>query len=252
MRILLVFLSLTLSLTSLIARTWTSADGGKTIEGEYVSHTDEHVVIKTGRKDIVIKYEFLSARDKQWVDNHAKDSDPGQQDAAKGQASVGMLLKVIQHGDDESAVIRKLDNNPHIEASLDKTFLARVGLNGFFRTKETLNGQQYTFHFDWNENDRLTCITLRSEEFSKAEFEQTVKNAWSACNELVTKSYGEAAQASDYPAINVFNPKANLMITHVWHPEGENKTIALCVGVEEENAFIALNYYDRIIELQKL
>jgi len=247
-----IFIFIILSLVPLTARTWTSADGKKTIDGEYVSHTDEQVVIKRGTKNLTVKYEFLSTLDREWVEDLDKVSDPDQSSALEDAGRLKTLLALVQHGDGEGTVVRKLEKNPHIEASLSKTFLARVGLNGFFKTKETLNGKQYVFHFDWDENDRLTCITLRSEEFPRAEFKQGVKNAWLAGNKLISQSYGEAKQTSDFPPVSSLSPDANLMITHVWHPEGTKKTIALCVGIDEDNAFIALNYYDRFIELKKL
>lgn len=244
-----LFIILILSLTPLTARTWTNEDGKKTIEGDYVSHTDKHVVIKRGAKNIIIKYEFLSASDREWVGNLDKASDPGQSDTP---VDLKTLLAVVQHGDREQAVVGKLEKNKHVDASLSKTFLARMGLNGFYKTKEILNGHHYAFHFEWDGNDRLTCITLRSEDFNRAEFKQDVKNTWLDGIKLVSQCYGEAKQASDFPPVSSLSPDANLMITHVWHPQDTNKTVALCVGIEEDKAFVALNYYNRVIELQKL
>lgn len=247
-----LFIILILSLTPLTAKTWTSADGKKTIEGDYVSHTDKHVVIESGAKNIIIKYEFLSAPDRRWVENLNKASDSDQPVSSKNPAHLKTLLALVQHGDSEQAVVGKLEKNTNVEAALSKTFLARVGLNGFFKTKELLNGHHYAFYFDWDENDRLACITLRSEDFPQAEFKQGVKNTWLTGINLVSQCYDEAKQASDFPLVSSLSPDTNLMITHVRHPQGTSKTVALCVGIEEDKAFVALNYYDRIIELKKL
>lgn len=250
MRALITFLIL--SLTPLSAKTWTSADGAKTIEGDYVSHTDEQVVIKSRGKEIIIKYEFLSALDRKWVEDldKAPAADPAV--SQKDSARLKTLLAVVQHGDTKQAVVSKLEKDPSIDASMSTTFLGRMGLNGFFKTKEALNGHRYAFHFDWDDNDRLSCITLRSEDFPQDEFKQGVKNSWLAGIKLVSQCYDEAEQASDFPPVSLLSPEANVMITHVWHPQGTSKTVALCVGIEEDKAFVALNYYDRIIELQKL
>lgn len=250
MRSLFVFFLL--SLVPSTARTWTSADGEKTIEGEYVSHADEHVVIKRGTKDIIVKYEFLSDADRKWVEDLDKAVETDPKSSPKDAELLKTLLTIVQHGDGESTVVDKLDQNPHVDATLSKTFLARVGLNGFFKTKATLNGRQFAYYFDWNDQDHLSCITLRSEEFPRADFAKRVKDAWLAGNQLISQCYGEAEQASDFPPVSALTPTANLMITHVWHPEDAEKTLALCVGVDEDKAFVALNYYDRVIKLKKL
>ncbi|NWK57457.1 hypothetical protein HW115_17705 [Verrucomicrobiaceae bacterium N1E253] len=65
-------ITLALTVASAQARTWTSADGAKTFEGEYVSHTDLSVtVIKNGRK-VTFKQDLISEADRTWIKEEAK------------------------------------------------------------------------------------------------------------------------------------------------------------------------------------
>ena len=52
---------------SLQARTWTSAEGGKTFKGEYISHTDEFVTVYRGFKKVRFKLSLLSEADRVWL-----------------------------------------------------------------------------------------------------------------------------------------------------------------------------------------
>ena len=52
---------------SVHARTWTSAEGGKQFQGEYVSHTDDVVTVKKGFKTVRFKIALLSEDDSKWL-----------------------------------------------------------------------------------------------------------------------------------------------------------------------------------------
>ncbi|MFT6242771.1 MAG: hypothetical protein ACJAQT_004882 [Akkermansiaceae bacterium] len=64
--ILLTIASLALAGTSL-ARTWTSADGSKTFEGDLVSCDETSVTVKRGFKELTFKLELLSEADRKWA-----------------------------------------------------------------------------------------------------------------------------------------------------------------------------------------
>lgn len=49
------------------ARTWTSADGSKTFEGDLVSCDDTSVTVKRGTKELTFKLEILSEDDQKWA-----------------------------------------------------------------------------------------------------------------------------------------------------------------------------------------
>ena len=60
---------------SLQARTWTSAEGGKTFNGDYVSHTEEFVTVYRGLKKVRFKISLLSEADRKWLEEKQKESE---------------------------------------------------------------------------------------------------------------------------------------------------------------------------------
>ncbi len=54
--------------SSLQARTWTSAEGSKTFKGDYVSHTAEYVTVTKGFNKVRFKIALLSEDDKKWLE----------------------------------------------------------------------------------------------------------------------------------------------------------------------------------------
>lgn len=66
--------SLALALiTTSFARTWTSADGSQTFEGDFVSSDDTTVTVKKGFKPMTFKLAILSEADRTWVQEAAKN-----------------------------------------------------------------------------------------------------------------------------------------------------------------------------------
>ena len=49
------------------ARTWTSADGSKSFEAEYIRHNEETVTIMRGLKMVSFKLSLLSEADREWL-----------------------------------------------------------------------------------------------------------------------------------------------------------------------------------------
>jgi hypothetical protein len=50
-----------------LARVWTSADGSKTFEGDFISCDDKTVTVKRGFKEMTFKIELLSEADQKWA-----------------------------------------------------------------------------------------------------------------------------------------------------------------------------------------
>ncbi len=69
------------------ARTWTSADGSKTFEGDLVSCDDNSVTVRRGIKQMTFKLALLSEEDQKWA----------KEEGAKI-AAAEEKLKVLVHG----------------------------------------------------------------------------------------------------------------------------------------------------------
>jgi len=50
-----------------LARVWTSADGSKTFEGDFISCDGETVTVKRGIREMTFKIELLSEEDQKWA-----------------------------------------------------------------------------------------------------------------------------------------------------------------------------------------
>lgn len=64
--ILMTIASLALAGSGL-ARTWTSADGAKTFEGDFISCDGTSVTVKRGIKEMTFKLTLLSEEDQKWA-----------------------------------------------------------------------------------------------------------------------------------------------------------------------------------------
>lgn len=78
---------------SLQARTWTSAEGGKTFKGNYVSHTDDFVTVTRGLKKVRFKISLLSEDDRKWLEEKkAEASEPAEKKSGGDLGKIGEKL----------------------------------------------------------------------------------------------------------------------------------------------------------------
>ena len=98
------------------ARTWTSADGAKTFEGDFVSLNDTSVTVKLGRKDMTFKLELLSEKDQEWAKAEGAKiaAAAGNEKAAAefAESDFGKALKKLQKFDETKFVDHKLEEAP--------------------------------------------------------------------------------------------------------------------------------------------
>ena len=82
------------------ARTWTSADGSKTFEGEFISSTDNSFTVKQGFKEHTYKLAILSEEDQQWVKAEgpkvAAMIEKKKADAAFAESDLGKSFQKLQ------------------------------------------------------------------------------------------------------------------------------------------------------------
>ena len=75
MKIKLTSLLATIALVAHVqARTWTSADGSKTFKADYISHTENSVVVMKGLKRMNFKTSLLSEADRDWLKEQGQKS----------------------------------------------------------------------------------------------------------------------------------------------------------------------------------
>lgn len=98
---------------SSLARTWTSADGKNTFEGDFVSATDTEVVVKRSGRNIKFAISKLSADDQQFVkDSVAVAAAEAKALAESAKYKAGAVPKGI------SSKLQKLDGKSFKKAPL--------------------------------------------------------------------------------------------------------------------------------------
>ncbi|MEN8773042.1 MAG: hypothetical protein ABF379_01125 [Akkermansiaceae bacterium] len=98
------------------ARTWTSADGSKTFEGDFVSCDDTSVTVKRGIKEMTFKLDLLSEKDQKWAKGEAAKiavAEENKKEAAEFMdGDFGKALKKLQKLDGEDFVDHDLEAAP--------------------------------------------------------------------------------------------------------------------------------------------
>lgn len=98
------------------ARTWTSADGSKTFEGDFVSIDDTSVTVKRGFKTLTFKLALLSEDDQKWAkEEGAKMAAAANDDAAAtefSESDLGKAFKKTQKFDGRKFAKHKLEGAP--------------------------------------------------------------------------------------------------------------------------------------------
>lgn len=89
--LILATITSTIFISSVHARTWTSAEEDKTFEGRYIKHDDTNVtVMKSGRK-VSFPLSMLSETDQTWVSEQKTEPDTADEPGELG--SIGKKLK---------------------------------------------------------------------------------------------------------------------------------------------------------------
>ncbi|MGC6465409.1 MAG: hypothetical protein ACON38_04130 [Akkermansiaceae bacterium] len=101
---------------SSLARTWTSSDGSKTFEGDYLSSKDGNVtVLKNGSK-LTFKLELLSEADQEYVKAEAKKAAAEEANKAAAaefkESDFGKAFKKLQKLDGKSFAKHELECAP--------------------------------------------------------------------------------------------------------------------------------------------
>lgn len=211
-RLILAILAATLPLMA-EPRKWTNADGSSSFMGEYVSHTKSDVTIRrTDGREFTVDQTKLHPDDRAWV------LDQDKAEAGTAETDAPGAFDTLQFGDDRKTVQRKLLASKVVECAVDETFLGRTGLNGCFRTRETIGGAPCDLWFQWDANGGLTQIMLQTQPTPAATYETTVKESWKALSALMTQLHGKPLQAAGYPASKQLNDGAFLG-SHLWRLE---------------------------------
>jgi len=100
------------------ARTWTSADGGKTFEADYVSSDANTVTVLRNGKKVIFKIELLSSDDQAWIETEAKKAAQAEADkkaaAEFAESDFGKALGKMQKLNGKKFAKHELESAPKL------------------------------------------------------------------------------------------------------------------------------------------
>ncbi len=231
------------SLSQVLAesRPWKSADGTKTIQGDFQSRDATSVKIRLADgKEVSIPLGKLHADDKKWLDLNrpAAALTPPPDESA--------VFDTLKFGDKHDTVLAKLKASKFVELTMPESMISRTGLNGIFRVKQKIGGQTATLYFDWSETNALKEITIRTESIPAAAFNSKVDPCWKEFIDLLTTLHGKPLQA--VPKIDPASvPSGTMLSSHLWKLENGGSA-TLGVGCEVANYQVVVRFTEEKIE----
>ena len=207
-RNLVIFLTLASAPLQAIPREWKSANGARSIMGEFVKRDASSVTIRRAdQKEVTIPFQQLHPEERAWTDaNHP---------LVKPNASTDPVFDNLMFGDTREEVAAKLKASKFVELTVAETFIGRTGLNGIFRTREKIGGLDAMLYFDWDDAGRLKEITVQTTAVPASKLNELLKPCWKEFTKLLTNLHGQPINASDSLVLSSI-PNGGLVGTHVW------------------------------------
>ena len=221
----------------LSARTWKSATGDRTFEATYISNDGKLVTLRRTGRILTFAIAKLHPDDQEWLrTNHPPQKKAGgpQPGAPLQPVPKGAAFDSLEFGDTRKDVIEKLGKSRLVESSVHEVMLARVGLNGTFKTKQTIGGLHCHLYFDWNDQGTLKEVTLRTKPQSEESYSGLLQSNWGELIKLLTILHGAPLQAAPYPDSNDLQDGL-ILGSHLWHTE-DGHSVLLGTG-QEGNAY---------------
>jgi hypothetical protein len=204
-------------------RKWQSKDGSKFIIAEYIKHDALTVTVKRadgkivtlGRRDLhEHDANFLATlpAGTEKANSSREGSEKKQSAAVMDETAVFDTLKL---GDTRADVQAKIKASKLLELTVNEMYLGRFGLNGSYRTKQTIGGLKCSLYFDWDSNGLLKELTLQTTPQSGSSYDGSLKDTWSELSKLMTTLHGAPLQKADFPAANQLENDMSLS-SHLW------------------------------------
>lgn len=210
----LIFAVISATALSTEARPWKSADGLRSIEGEFVKRDATSVTIRTDAgKDITIELAKLHPDETKWLNlkQSLTPAAPPQDPAA--------FFDTLTFRDTRETTLAKLKASKVVIMTTDETFIGRSGLNGIFKTRQKIGGLDGFLYFDWTEAGKLKELTLQTETRPDSAYKTELEPSWKEMIELLSTLYGKPVQNGPIPQANTL-ADGSFAPSHLWLLEG--------------------------------
>ncbi|MEO7098177.1 MAG: hypothetical protein ABI162_02360 [Luteolibacter sp.] len=206
------------------SRPWKSADGLHSIVGDFLKRDATSVTIRReDGKEVSFDLGKLHADDKKWLDaNHPLAATDIPDDSA--------VFDTLKFGDKHDMVLAKLKASKLVVMTIADNLIGRTGLNGIFRIRQKVGGQDASLYFDWTEADTLKEINVRTAAFPATSYDAKLAPSWKEFIELLTTLHGKPLQA--VPQIDLASiPESSMLSSHLWRLESGGSAL-LGIGRE--------------------
>ena len=228
------------SLLHAAPRDWKSADGQRSVQGEFLKRDVSSVTIRRAdKKEVTISFEQLHQENIAWLDEHHPLPKPAPPPASP-------VFDELRFGDKRSEVTEKLKASKLVELNIPDTLLGRTGLNGVFRTRQKIGGLDASLFFDWNDDGGLKEITLQTTAAPAAKFNEQFQPCWEECIKLLTSLHGQPISATTGLELSAI-PDGGMLSTHLWKLQ-ETGTAMLGAARDGDQYRVAIRFTRKDIE----
>jgi hypothetical protein len=239
------------------SRKWRSKDGSKFILADLVSHDALTVTVKRvdgkiftlGKNDLhPDDLDFLKKIPASSPSAPQKNAPP--RPAAARPADNQAVFDTLKLGDSRQTVMAKIKASRLLELTVDEVYLGRFGLNGSYRTKQTIGGSKCLLYFTWDGNNRLEELSLQTQPQPQSAYQSGIKETWKELIQLMTTLHGKPLQDAPYPAASDL-PIDSSLSTHLWRL-GSGGSALLGTSRSAEGYMVSIRFTSETIEPVKI
>lgn len=254
----LLFFFVFLSSMHAESRKWRSKDGSKFIVAELVKHDSLTVTVKRvdgkiftlGKNDLHSDdVDFLKK-----VPMSASTPTPGNSSSPRATARPvtddQAVFDTLKLGDSRQTVVAKIKASKLLELTVDEVYLGRFGLNGSYRTKQTIGGLKCLLYFGWDESGRLQELSLQTQPQAQSSYQSLLKDTWKELIQLMTTLHGKSLQDAPYPDASDL-PIDSSLSTHLWRLSSGGSAL-LGTSRAAEGYMVSIRFTSENIEPNKI
>ncbi len=232
--IALIISAVTLS-TAEELRTWNSADGKSKFSARFTKRSKTHVTVtQSDGKSYVFPIAQLSKADQKWIFDHQSRGVNSQK------SFTGDVFDKLRFGDDRTTVTKKLRASKLVEPREGGIFLNSAGLNGVYRTRNSIGGLKCYLHFGWSAEGELLRIDLQTKGFPVSEYESKLRPCWTELGELLSALHGRPYSAGAMVPSNALQD-GQILGSHIWNGD-QGGSITLGSARDDENYRVIVRF----------
>ncbi len=240
-------IALLFSLITADARIWRNETGDKEFEATHISNDGKLVTLKRGTRIVSLPIVKLHIEDQAWLaENHPLKKPDSSNPLDDPAPPKGAAFDSLEFGDSRKDVVAKLKTSKLVETDSSDVMLTRIGLNGTYRTKNTIGGLHCYLFFDWTPQNTLREVTLRTKAIDRSSYGGLLKSNWQEMISVLTMIHGRSVQGAPYPNSDELQDGL-VLCSHLWRTD-EGHSVILGTGQERTKYSVVVRITSERIE----